>query len=128
MLFILRTSKTHWKDVRPQTVKISSSRNHQKKHCPYKLIREYVKVRKVFLSKDEPFFVFKNRIAVKPANIESVLRKMLKKLKLEANNYNVHSFRSRRAVDLLRNQKISIPLLKKIGRWKSNIVYSYLMD
>ena len=53
---------------------------------------------------------------------------MLQRNNLDPVNYNVHSLRIGRVSDLLKNQKISIGVLKKIGRWKSNIVYSYLMD
>ena len=74
MMFILRTLKTHWKNVKPQTVKICSTKKYSYRFCPYQIIRDYMEVRKSFVSKDEPFFIFRDRSPVKPNNMRSVLK------------------------------------------------------
>ena len=128
ILFILRTSKTHWRNVKPQTVKITSTNFKRLGSCPFEIIREFVKVRRCYLSADKPFFIFKDGSPVKPRNMRDTLKLILKRENFKDENYNVHSFRIGRASDLLKNQQISVETLKKIGRWKSNIVYSYLMS
>ena len=55
-LFILRTSKTHWKNNKPQTIKISSEKNTQSKRqkenldlpCHYELLKKYSKLQGLF--------------------------------------------------------------------------------
>ena len=56
MLFILRTSKMHWSNVRPQTVKIISIGASNKFSCPFQILREYADVRRTYNSQLEPFF------------------------------------------------------------------------
>ena len=82
-LFILRTSKMHWKDSKPQMVRISSSSNNKKNspsnsvHCPYETLKEYVKLRNPCVNVHEPFFVFSDNSAVAPHHIRMVLTTML---------------------------------------------------
>ena len=48
MLFILRTSKTHWIDAKPQLIKIASSKacnSDNNTHCPFQLLRIYLQLR-----------------------------------------------------------------------------------
>ena len=54
-----------------------------------------------------------------------VLKRAIKAIGLDPNLYSIHSMRLGRGTDL-EKQGISIPLIKKIGRWKSNAVYKYL--
>ena len=70
ILFMLRTSKTHWKDSMPQSVKISSSniskidnahsavprRKRQNEFCPY--------TRGKYKSSEEPFFIYRDGMPV----------------------------------------------------------------
>ena len=50
VLFILRTSKTHWSDEKLQTIKIMSSKLNplsqakNSEFCPYRLLRHYLAV------------------------------------------------------------------------------------
>ena len=132
LLFVLHTSKTHWLDVKPQTVKISSTQINGEKGdklnpewCPFNLIREYLKIRKPYLDAEEPFFVFYDRSPVKPENMRKTLKSMLQLSGLNPDVYNCHSIRGGRAGDLL-SYGIQIPVLKKLGRWSSNAVYAYL--
>ena len=64
---------------------------------------------------------------MKASILRSVLKDMLADMGLDENNYNVHSFRGGRIVDL---KKIGISLqdLKTLGRWRSNVIFSYLKN
>ena len=48
LMIILHTSKTHWKDNKPQVIKISSARKEEHKSkqnyhfCPYNILRTFV--------------------------------------------------------------------------------------
>ena len=139
LLFLLCTSKTHWKNVKPQIVKISGDMNFkcstkQKKWttsidsaiCPYTLLRQYLKVRcPGYLSIDEPFFIFLDRSPVRPDGIRRILKKLLQIAGFQTDLYNFHGLRSGRAGDLLA-MGLSVETIKKLGQWKSNCVYTYL--
>ena len=52
LLFILQTSKTHWKDVKPQMVKITSTKKENSykdsdnpAFYPFRIIKQYIKIR-----------------------------------------------------------------------------------
>ena len=128
VLFILRTSKTHWTDVKPQIIKISSIPTKNKrdiKFCPFKLLQDYILARLKYRSDTEPFFVFKDRTPVAPHHMRSLLNRLLIKGNFPDHLYGVHSLRVRRATDLLKIG-LKISEIKKLGCWKSNVVYTYL--
>ena len=129
VLFVLRTSKTHGFDERPQTVKISSTRSVKKEiklWCPFDLLRRYIDQRGKFRQVNEPFFVIKGNIPVSPVNARKVLKETIEHARMESKYYDFHGFRAGMASDLYFKHNISVDCLKKLGRWKSNIVYSYL--
>ena len=138
VLFILRSSKTHWFDDKPQIVKISNTpineidqkklkctRSVSPMPCPFELLRSYLASRPTCTSLDEPFFVFRDRTPVTPSQMRSTLKAMLQKAGFDREIYSGHSFRSGRSLDLL---KLKVPVLEiqKLGRWRSNCVFSYL--
>ena len=140
ILFILRSSKTHSKAMRPQQIKISnqpikrkaSARCHSNSvfsdlPCPYKLLKRYLKVRgTIYKHINEPFFVFADRSPVKPMHVRNCFELMLKQCKFKYPQvYRIHGIRARRACDMLR-LGLSVEEIKKMGRWKSNAVYKYL--
>ena len=126
ILFILRTSKTHWKDNKPQLVKILGSKNRTKsQNCPFVILNEYVKARPLCKRIDEPFFIFKDSTPVRPENMREVLKMILKNEGFNESLYGTHGFRSGMASDLAK-RKISIETIKSLGRWRSNSVYTYL--
>ena len=132
ILFILTTSKTHWLDSKPQLVKISSSIKMQSTYhsanlhvCPFKLIKKFIKHRPVAESNDEQFFVFQDNSPVKPAQTRKVLKELLNEAGLNSQLYTFHGFRSGRASDLL-SLNLSVETMKKLGRWRSSAVYTYL--
>ena len=93
--------------------------------CPFEILRKYLKLRKEYKSENEPFFVFSDRSPVSPDNVRTVLKRVL-----EINNYNVNEFtfhmlRAGRATDLLK-AGVSVETIKKLGRWTSNCIYTYL--
>ena len=141
VLFILRTSKTHWKDSKPQFVKISMSIDKKRSikgcniqgpnaplaWCPYALLREYVMERPSKMKVDEPFFVFTDKTPVSPNHMRKMLKFLLTLSGFNAQLYSTHSLRIGRCVDLQKMQ-IHVDLIRKLGRWRSNCVYRYLAN
>ena len=138
IMFILHTSKTHWKDMKPQIVKIYNYKSGQEdkavkayatgsggSFCPYQILRDYSNCRPSCKSITEPFFVFRDRSPVKPEQIHSVLKSTLQMAGFEPKLYDFHSFRIGMATQLL-EKKFSIEKIKILGRWRSNSVYKYL--
>ena len=134
--FILYTSKTHWRDERPQVVQImnrknpDSDKNLQNKTskqilCPYFLLRTFSKMRPTCRDVFELFFVFSDRSSVKLEHMRNVLYDSLQKAAFNPALYGTHSLRSGAASDLL-DMGFSVETIKKLGRWKSNSVYIYL--
>ena len=95
--------------------------------CAYSILQEYITVRNRKSSKDktEQFFVFSDKSPVQPNQMRNVMRKLLSKSGLQAELYNIHSFRIGCCCDLLK-MGFKIPTIQKIGCWRSNAVYSYL--
>ena len=138
LMFTLHTSKTHGLGNKPQIVKISSSvekkkhknKNFRKvdaveKYCPFRILSDYLRRRKPYINESEQFFIFKDRTPVRPEAFRKLLTKLFKKLKRNPKLYCSHAFRAGRAVDMLK-MGISVETIRKIGRWKSSAVYTYL--
>ena len=136
LMFILRSSKTHGQDAKPQIIKISSrdfdSKSKLQKStelyqsCPYEILRNYLKVRKSFIFPWEPFFVFKDCSLVQPYHVRKILKKTLLIAGFDPKLYSFHSLRGGRALDLHYTMHLSVESVKVLGRWKSNSVYLYL--
>ena len=86
---------------------------------------DYLMVRRWLKNEDEPFFVFYDRTPVRPENMRKTLKNALKRTGFNEKLYSTHSLRSGRSVDLA-NFNLSIETIRKIGRWKSNSIYTYL--
>ena len=142
LLFILRTSKNHAKNAKPQMVKISSLDKKkretilEKKHhesfsnsslsfCPYNLLKNYLCCRGPYKSLTEPFFILQDGSPVTPAMMRSCLKKVLKECGFDERLYGTHSLRSGRTDDLLK-LGLLVKTIKKLGRWKSNTIFKYL--
>ena len=139
LMFMLHTSKTHWKDSKPQIIKINSmdfeatgkrvdSRSENievYEFCPYQLLKEFLSFRKWRKDNTEQFFVFRDRSPVSAQHFRTMLRSVLEKLRLDYTVYGTHSLREGCAGDLF-ELGISVLVIKKLGRWQSNIVYQYL--
>ena len=134
MLFILRTSKTHWKDCEPQKVKITSVPKTKllKKPgtiannlYPFLILKEYLALHGPATDITEQFFIFSDGSKVKPSHMHTTLRTILKSAGFDPTCYCTQSFRIGRAGDLLQIG-LSVETIKKLGRWKSNAVFRYL--
>ena len=68
-----------------------------------------------------------DRSPVTPQHLRSLLRKVLERMNLDGNLYDVHSFRIGRTCDL-EKFGYTIDQIKAMGRWKSNAVYRYLKN
>ena len=133
LLLVLRTSKAHGLNNKPQQIKISERRKHlqgDKQHdmqvCPFLTIREFINLRpKIKTLETEPFFVFRDRSPVKPKHACRILSMTITVIGLNQSVYLFHGFRGGRASDLFA-MGVSVETIKKLGRWRSNAVYTYL--
>ena len=129
-MILLHSSKTHGKEFRPQKIKIEATNKSDKGNnrffCPFALMQCYLKARGCYHSNDEPCFIFKDGTPVTPLHLRRMLRKILKKLNLQPELYNFHSFRAGRATEMhIFGYKFSA--IKSAGRWRSNnAVMKYL--
>ena len=135
ILIVLYSSKTHNKADRPQKIKIqgnSEFNNHElklrRKFCPFKEVREYLQLRGDYGNDQEPFFIFRDGNAVKPYHTRIVLKQCLNALGLNSALYRMHSLRVGRSTELVTKLHYSLSELKRVGRWRSNVVYKYLRD
>ena len=138
ILFILNSSKTHRKGNRPQLIKINShpieNTHVQDKHtqgieqiCPFALLNNYIALRQHAQHDSEQFFVFSDNSPVKPEHLCKVLHLMLSRLNFNQKLYNLHSFRIGQCGDLFR-LGVTVESIKKLGRWKSNAMFTYFHD
>ena len=134
LMFILWSSKTHTKGDKPQIIKISSQKsaearngdyNLNSKWCPYDCMQKFLTARPTWLNDHEQFFIFRDHTPVTPEQYRDVLKKCLLQAGFDPEAYSVHRMRGGRALDLL-NLGVSVETIKKIGRWKSNTVFTYL--
>ena len=121
ILFILYSSKTHGKNKKPQKIKIAASQDahmgHQRKQfvCPFLKSREYLAIRGNFKTDQDPFFVQSDHSPVMPHQVRAVLRKLLSSINLNAQAYNLHSFRVGRTTDMYQ-YSYSIEQIRIAGR------------
>ena len=132
LMFVLHTSKTHGKDRKPQVIKIDSigklpaKRYGTSPYCPLQFLQEYINLRGDSDYREEQFFVFRDRSPVRPNHARKIMKKLLQIIGLDSAYYSFHSIHAGRAVDLLNVHKLSIETIRKIGRWRSTAIYTYL--
>ena len=91
LLLVLYSSKTHGLHHRPQKIKITSKRGGKtgsymhRNFCPFHVLRVYMNLRGSYCSKDEHFFVFRDKQPVKPQQATVVLRTAIKTIGLDQN-------------------------------------------
>ena len=90
--------------------------------CPVKTIREYVKLRP---NHTGPFFLHQNLKPVNRKNYSNIVKKSVKYIGLDEDNFNTHSLRIGRATDLAINN-YPHELIKRIGRWSSTAYLKYI--
>ena len=136
LMFILRSSKTHGKGEKPQLIKIEGlsvktnlnkipKSTKKQGICPFNLLKMYLSCRPSYNNESEQFFVFSYRSPVLPIHFRRILTKLLKYNKLNHSLYCTHGLRLGMASDLLEGG-VSVETIRKLGRWKSNAVYTYL--
>ena len=139
MLLLLQTSKTHGKGNKPQLIKILSKKakspastkckdisNARELPCPFMLLQQYVSQRIPRTTVNEPFFIFHDGSPVTPRHFNMCLKNTIKKLGFDETLYSGHSLRAGRTSDLLK-LGLSVETIKKLGRWRSNTVYCYML-
>ena len=139
-LLILLSSKTLFKNMHPQSIKISSKKLEKQKRvtcqvnnefhglpCPYQLLKQYAVLCGGYLCDNEPFFVFADKSPLKPSQLRLCLWLLLIKSGFNHKFYGSHSLRSGRSCDLY-HLGLSVETIKKLGRWKSNAVFKYLKN
>ena len=137
LLFILRTSKMHGHGSKPFSIKINSTdfdpmgnltsqAEFTDEYCPFKLLRNYLQLRKKRRNNEEQFFVFYDRTPVTAVQFRSILRSLLSRVGFDYTFYGSHSICTGRTGDLL-DQGIEWGVLCKLGRRKMNgAIYTYL--
>ena len=133
ILLLLYTSKTHGEGQRPQKIKITSNRaektgKYVNRHfCPFMILSQFIELRGNYMADTEPFFVFRDKQAVKPAQANMVLKNMVSNLGLDKKFYSMNSFRIGRTSDLI---KFGYPIdeVQRLGRWRSNAVFKYIRN
>ena len=130
LMFILWSSKTHTLGDKPQIIKIKALKETTRKDkknacCPFRLLSDYIQIQKKFANDSEQFFIFSDRTPVEPKHFHSILKKLILLCRLNPALYGTHGFRAGRGSDLLK-MGVSVETIRKIGRWKSTAVYTYL--
>ena len=69
--------------------------------------------------------MYRDRAPVKTSAIGKVFKDTLKNSGFEENKFSFHGLRAGCGVDLLK-LGVSVETIKKLGRWKSNAVFTYL--
>ena len=128
-MLILRTSKTHGLGDKPQIIKLSSAIQRddmvKSSFCPFQKLNSYVESCPSCRNINERFFVFCDRSSIPPIQLVCTLNISFLHLNLDPKAYSLHGLCAGRASDLL-NYGVSVETIKKLGRWKSNAVYTYL--
>ena len=135
LLFVLHTLKTHSKSNRPQQIKITglsakltpNTATSQIHHeiCPFMLLHNHIRVCNKRHSDQQQFFIFKDGSPVTPYHFRRTLKAVILYIGLNLDLYQTHSMHAGRSMDLL-DMGVSVETIKKLGRWRSNVVCTYL--
>lgn len=114
---ILRSSKTHHRGKRPQTIEIvPDDEVVGTAWCPYNILSAYSLLRPKRHVTGNHFFVFSDGSKITERHVRTVLRRAIKNLNLPPNAYNLHGLRSGRATELYR-RNYPVEWIRKAGRW-----------
>ena len=92
---------------------------------PFTVIDSYINIPPMALSEQEQFFVFRDNSPVHPGQVHQVLKSSIAVAGLDLMLYIFHCFWAGRSSDLV-DLGLSVETIKKIGRWRSNVVFTYL--
>ena len=133
VMFIPHSSKMHGEWDKPQIIKLAEidPQTELKKEaqgiCPFKILREYLSVRGSFAKPQEQFFVFNDHSPVTQVQFCNLIKALIRFNNLDDRLYTVHGIRAGRSCDLF-DMGVSVETIKKLGRWKSSAVFSYLCN
>ena len=138
LLFVLRSSKTHNLGDLPQMIKITSLESNSsslqtescgclKLSCSYDILHHYIELREGIQNVNEPFFIFRDSTAVNSHQLCKTLKIILDLSGFDSSKYSSHSFHVGHCCDLLK-AGLSIETIKKLGCWKSNVVFNCLKN
>ena len=131
ILLVLHTSKTHTRGMKSQKIKIEAnidekSGSYKKRNfCPFDLARTYLSLRGGYDDETEQFFIFRDGSPVKAEKARAVLKQTLENLGLDSTLYGFHSLRIGRTTDLIKFS-YDLDTVRRMGRWRSNIVFKYI--
>ena len=132
IMIVLYSSKTHTTAMRPQKIKITANDIeradfYRNRHfCPFELVQRYKYFRGGFDDAIEQFFIFRDRSPVSPDHARTILKQVLESLGLDSSLYGFHSFRVGRTTDLIKSGQYTLEEVKRMGHWRSNIIYNYI--
>ena len=136
ILFMLRSSKTHDKGSNLQMIKISSlkcKKDNVKLRagisppCPFIILRKYLDNQGSFRADSDLFFIFRDNQPVTAVHFRLMLRNYLESRGFDSSLYKTHSLCIGRSCDLYKCG-LSIGVIQKLGRWRSNVVFKYLQN
>ena len=128
VMILLCTSKTHGKGDKPQIIKIESTGDNNNYHFadPFRLLQRYTAIRRKFIHHSEQFFIYRDWSPVTPQQFCAILKKLLAINGLNPSLYSSQGIHAGRATDLAEVYHLSIEMIRKLGRWKSSAIYTYL--
>ena len=97
------------------------------KYNPFKILSDYIEARPDARTDCKQFFVFLDNSPVKPENMRTTLKLLIQRCGIQPELYSSHSLRIGRCSDLM-DLGLSVETIKKLGRWKSNTVFTYLRN
>ena len=121
---ILHSSKMHSCSDLPQKVMLIFN-EEIKVHCPLKILSDFIEVRPKRKDDEEPLFIFKDRVPIKPYHLRLILKNSIKANGFDENLYAMHSLGIGRC-SVLMKMKVPIQEIKFFRRWRSNAVYKYI--
>lgn len=126
---ILCTSKTHGLGDQPQYIKFdthdSRARLYNRHFCPFEVVKNYLEIRGPKLNDADLLFVFADNSPVKPYQLSAILKRALKRLGIDPKDFGTHSLRIGHATQL-DHRHVGLDVIRRRGRWRSNIIYRYI--
>lgn len=119
LIITIRLSKTNQRGM-PTVMRIPSSGSPS--FCCVAAVQHYLCLRP---SNAHYFFAHINGTPLTRSQFSAVLAKAIHTLRLPTNIYTSHSFRIGRATDLS-SKGLSSDIIKKLGRWRSDVVNRYI--
>ena len=131
MLLVLYSSKTHDASNKPQKIKITSNKSEasgcykNRNFCLFNVVRSYIKLRQPYVETSEQFFIHRDGQPVLAEQARKIPREAISVIGLDSKLYDMHSLHIGRTTDLIKYGN-SIDEMKRLGRWRSNVVYKYI--